>query len=692
MSTAAVPNVNLGAAFSRGDPVLTSLVLPLCLVSQTTLPPTVQSMFVNVTEELSSLTHFDGDACYTELSEVCNTNDFDTKHGTYTSGMDVCSQGHANRHASSANVTDVDHVDYVGRSREVPLFTVTSPLGEVVTVYQECVAGMCKCIYSIGDIDSQLRPCCFASYILGGSSDFNDKYLELLWLITDGCPIVDTVMEHYECANYLSITCPGNYEKMSLIIEKELREGMVSKVTKKPVCVHALGAVPKATGGIRPITDCSRPEGKSVNFNCTSLLEDFSFKSVSDVASKLQLDDYMCVVDIKSAYRAVPIRAAHRTYQGFSWETDGLKSWYVDNRMCFGLRLGPKYFNYISTFIYDILSAKGLTVVNYLDDFIAITSNLGSCIAAQAELVGLLRYLGFHVAFDKLVHPSTCVTYLGIEIDSSTLELRLPSGKLEKLRNSVSSALARKRISKKELESLGGTLSHCSHVVRGRRIFSRNVYSLYRTLISENKRFIAIPEWVKDDLRWWQRLSMHFNGVCKIVKCPYEHALVSDASFKGFGVYLGHDWCAGTWDDDDCILLTSKCNHVVSKPLTGNVDFRNINVLEFWPILVGVKRWASYLRDTEVTVFTDNTQVLYMLLNGKSSNATCMSWIRELFWVCALFNIGIKPKYIITDSNLVADTLSRIPYLNVSSKLEMLLSGSNLCCLTRLFANYRAQP
>ena len=36
----------------------------------------------------------------------------------------------------------------------------------------------------------------------------------------------------------------------------------------KTVCIHALGAVSKPDGSIRPITDCSRPVNNSVNYKC----------------------------------------------------------------------------------------------------------------------------------------------------------------------------------------------------------------------------------------------------------------------------------------------------------------------------------------------------------------------------------------------------------------------------------------
>ena len=582
-------------------------------------------------------------------------------------------------------VTSVSTTD----NAENPIYEAISPMGKVIKVYVDCASGKCDCVYTIGKVVSQLKPCRFASLILNETLNLKDDYREMLWYVTDGFPIVDSAVEAYECFNYSSITCDDNRIKMDLIIERELKEGMISLVVEKPTCVHALGAVPKSNGGIRHITDCSRPLGKSVNNHCESILQEFCFKSVEDVVALLDEGSFMTVIDIKAAYRAVPIREDHRKYQGFSWVYEGKKRWFVDNRMCFGLRLGPMNFNLLSNFVFDIASKKGLKIINYLDDFLAVSNDFDSCVSAQSEIISLLRFLGFHVAFEKLVTPSTCVTYLGIEIDSVGMEFRLPQGKLNKLRELLDYVLSLKRVSKKDLESLGGTLSHCSQVVKGGKIFSKSIYTLYKHMVFSNKKYVVLPEWVRADLTWWKKLSVIFNGSSKIVKISHEEAIVSDSSMKGFGVYMGSDWCAGTWHDCDTIVLDSPCNHVVSKPVIDVVDFNNINVLELWPVLVGIKRWSHRIRDKNVVVFTDNTQVMFMLLNGKSSNITCMQWIRELFWTCAIYNIEITPKYICTESNLVADTLSRVPYENVNSKLPSLLHGSNLCCLNLLFENYR---
>ena len=136
---------------------------------------------------------------------------------------------------------------------------VVSPQGRTVNVFSICVNGSCVCSYYIGDVLSQLKPCRFASLILQSGVNGLDTYMDLLWWVTDGFPIIEGNVPSYECENYSSITCIENKAKMDSIVRKELSEGCVSRCFSKPICVHALGAVPKGVDKIRQITDCSRP-------------------------------------------------------------------------------------------------------------------------------------------------------------------------------------------------------------------------------------------------------------------------------------------------------------------------------------------------------------------------------------------------------------------------------------------------
>ena len=115
----------------------------------------------------------------------------------------------------------------------------------------------------------------------------------------------------------------------------------------------------------------------------------------------------MAVVDIKSAYRAVPIFPDHRRYRVLNWEIDGKVVYIEDSRLCFGLCLEPSYFDKISGFVYNILAdIYNTQAVNYLDDFIVIGATLEEATWAQQVVIKILRYLGFYISWGEFKNKS----------------------------------------------------------------------------------------------------------------------------------------------------------------------------------------------------------------------------------------------------------------------------------------------
>ena len=58
--------------------------------------------------------------------------------------------------------------------------------------------------------------------------------------------------------------------------------------------------------------------------------------------------------------------------------------------------------------------------------------------------------------------------------------------------------------------------------------------------------------------------------------------------------------------------------------------------------------------------WSDNTQVCQMINTGRSTSVRCMKWIREMFWVCVVYNIDLSSSHIRTEVNIVPDFLSRL--------------------------------
>ncbi len=82
----------------------------------------------------------------------------------------------------------------------------------------------------------------------------------------------------------------------------------------QPSVVSALGAIPKSSGGVRLIHDCSKPVGEAVNDY--AIREEFKYKTLQDAISMISPGDYLAKVDLHSAYRSVCVRQEERDCLG----------------------------------------------------------------------------------------------------------------------------------------------------------------------------------------------------------------------------------------------------------------------------------------------------------------------------------------------------------------------------------------
>lgn len=57
--------------------------------------------------------------------------------------------------------------------------------------------------------------------------------------------------------------------------------------------------------------------------------------------------------------------------------------------------------------------------------------------------------------------------------------------------------------------------------------------------------------------------------------------------------------------------------------------------------------------------------------------------------MCVNLDIDLKPVYIRSEDNLLADTLSRILYTKTSSRLPELISKYSICCKDELLCHFR---
>ena len=149
----------------------------------------------------------------------------------------------------------------------------------------------------------------------------------------------------------------------------------------------------------------------------------------------------------------------------------------------FGLRSALKIFNALADALEWSAKHNGARYFwHYLDDFITIGEpRSGECRFNIELLHHLCGRMGIPLTLDKCEGPSTCIVFLGITIDSRVMELRLPHDKLERLKEELGCWRNRKRCTKRELQSLTGSLQHAATVVKPGRTFMRRLYNLVST-------------------------------------------------------------------------------------------------------------------------------------------------------------------------------------------------------------------
>lgn len=331
--------------------------------------------------------------------------------------------------------------------------------------------------------------------------------------VAHGFDIVDPDCKaKYVCSNYSSIESPEFISQMDSIVRQELELDKVSVVDVFPDCIHSLGAVKKSNGKLRPITDCRRPLGASINNSMITTFSPFRYVTLDEICDGLEGEEFMAVVDIKAAYLSINISPSHRKYQGFTWTLDGVSNCYTDNCVSFGLRCATYLFTQFTVFLVRAMRRRGFhRVYRYINDFLLIGSDRAHCWDMLNKFLTLLRSLGFYISWDKLQTPAQEIRYLGVMMNTVSRELTLPSDKIDKLHTQLAYFRDRRHANKRQLMSLSGILSHCSRLVWGGGTFSRRVINLTNCL-KELNSIVCLLDWFRDDLGWWSTLADCFNG------------------------------------------------------------------------------------------------------------------------------------------------------------------------------------
>ena len=475
-------------------------------------------------------------------------------------------------------------------------------------------------------------------------------------LIVDG--IRDGFRIGFDYANQSPVSAAGNLSSARQYpqpVEQYLaRETGAGRVRALPaegalsgkVHISRCGVIPKPhqPGKWRLIVDLSSPKGTSVNDGIAPSLCSVSYASVEDAISavmRLGQGSKLAKFDLENAYRLIPVHPDDRPLLGIRWK--GVT--YIDGALPFGLRSAPKLFTAVADALLWIMGQRGVReALHYLDDFLVVgppgSERCGEDLQCCLEVC---RGLGVAVAPQKTEGPSTRLTFLGIEIDTMEMVVRLPRDKLVRLRTLIGEWKGKKCCRKRQLLSLIGLLQHASKVVRSGRTFLRRMIDLSMTA-KEGHHWLRLNKAFQSDLLWWDVFLEDWNGVSAVSSLHRgspSSVLTTDASGGwGGGAFSSQgEWFNLQWPD------SWRAVHITIKELA--------------PIVIACAMWGPGWRGKTVLCRCDNAAVVAILRSGTSKHPMAMHLMRCLFFFTAFYQIYLVASHLPGKMNTAADALSR---------------------------------
>ena len=368
--------------------------------------------------------------------------------------------------------------------------------------------------------------------------------------------------------------------------------------------ISPFGVIPKRAkpGKWRLIVDLSSPSNASVNDGIDKDMCSVSYVTVDQVVDELLRlvpGALMGKVDIKQAYRIVPVHPDDRHLLAVQWEGQV----FVDKVLPFGLRSAPLIFTAVADALQWIMSKRGVSpVFHYLDDFITLgPPQSAKCQRNLESIIETCKLTGTPLEEDKCEGPTSVLTFLGMELDSINMEIRLPMDKLERLRRLLADWEGRKAGRKRELLSLIGSLHHASKAVHQGRSFLRRLITL-STAVKNMDNFVRLNVAARSDIRWWSVFAAKWNGTSMLTRFDKAtpHCMVtSDASGSwGCGAYEGAKWFQFQWPS------TMEASH--------------ISVREMIPVVMAAALWGHCWRGKSVRFRSDNAAVVALVNCGSS--------------------------------------------------------------------------
>ena len=278
-------------------------------------------------------------------------------------------------------------------------------------------------------------------------------------------------------------------------------------------------------------------------------------------------------------------------------------------------------------------------LLHYVDDFHTLgPPNSPVCQNNVNTCVQLFLEWGIPLHPDKLEGPSTCLTVLGIELDSMTLQARLPQVKFDCIAALLESWSLKQHCTQKDLESLISHLQHACKVVPQGCTFLQHIINLLSTFQRDDHPIRPNQDFCLD-ISWWHEFFHSWDGFNFQLSPQWaplpEFHVSSDAAAA-----LGSMWFVGEWSS-------------LQKPLA-------IAYKELFPVVVASHSWGHRWAAKHVEFCSDNMAAVSILCSGTSKDPNMMVFLRFLSLSAARHSFALTASH--RAGRCIADALSHFDF------------------------------
>ena len=263
----------------------------------------------------------------------------------------------------------------------------------------------------------------------------------------------------------------------------------------------------------------------------------------------LKQRDFMAKIDLKDAYfAAVPISEPDKNYLRFRRKGQ----MYQFNCLPFGLSCAPWVFTKITKAVAAVLREMGVRIIIYIDDMLIMAE---SETLLRDHIIYLLENLGFMIDFPKSsLESKRTMEFLGFQVDSTSMELKLPGDKIKNIRGEARKILAADYITALTLSRILGKMNAATKAICMAPLFYRQLQAELQQALNkfcqDYNTPVCLSLMAREELEWWNTHFTNWNGRSLIAKKP-NISLETDASLTGWGALCQGVRTGGPWSREE---------------------------------------------------------------------------------------------------------------------------------------------